>query len=113
MDVERLVRSASAGDVKAFVALTQQFQRLAFGSALALVGDAQQAEDVVQEALLAAWSSLPTLAEPATFPSWLRSIVRHHAFRVLRRKHLQTLPLVAADDVASDEPAADRRLEGR
>ena len=38
MDLEPLVRRASSGDVKAFVALTRRFQQFAFGSALALVG---------------------------------------------------------------------------
>ena len=76
MDLEQLVRRAAQGDVKAFVALTQRFQHFAFGSALALVGDFHQAEDVVQEAFVAAWAALPSLAEPAAFPGWLRSIMR-------------------------------------
>ena len=67
MDLEQLVRRAAQGDVKAFVALTQRFQHFAFGSALALVGDFHQAEDVVQEAFVAAWAALPSLAEPAAF----------------------------------------------
>src|SRR5262249_22321575 len=113
MDHEPLVRRASCGDVRAFVELTGRFQHFAFGSALALVRDFQQAEDVVQEAFVAAWSSLPTLADPAAFPGWLRSIVRHHAFRIMRRKHLETLPLSAADDVPSEEPAPDHRAEQR
>ena len=110
MDLESLVRRAAAGDVKAFVALTLRFQHFAFGSALALVGDFQQAEDVVQEALLAAWSGLPSLADPAAFPGWLRGIVRHQAFRMLRRKRPQLLPLSAAEDVPSDAPATDHVL---
>jgi hypothetical protein len=36
------------GEVKAFVELTRSFQHAAFGSALALIGDFQQAEDVVR-----------------------------------------------------------------
>jgi RNA polymerase sigma-70 factor (ECF subfamily) len=67
MDLEQLVRRAAQGDVKAFVTLTQRFQHFAFGSALALVGDFHQAEDVVQEAFVAAWAALPSLAEPAAF----------------------------------------------
>jgi len=93
MDTEHLVRRATEGDLPAFVELTRRFQHFAFGSALALVGDFHHAEDVVQEALLAAWSSLPRLIDPAAFPGWLRSIVRHHAYRAVRRKHLEELPL--------------------
>jgi RNA polymerase sigma-70 factor (ECF subfamily) len=113
MDVERLVRQASEGNVGAFVALTRGFQHVAFGSALAVVRDFHQAEDVAQEAFVAAWAALPTLADPAAFPGWLRGIVRHHAFRVVRRKRPQAVPLAAADDVPSDEPAADRALDAR
>ena len=113
MDLEQLVRRAAQGDVKAFVALTQRFQHFAFGSALALVGDFHQAEDVVQEAFVAAWAALPSLADPAAFPGWLRSIVRHHASRVLRRTHLEALPLAEAEQVASDQPPADDILDRR
>jgi hypothetical protein len=48
MDLEPLVHRAQARDVKAFVELTRGYQHLAFGSALALVHDLQQAEDVVR-----------------------------------------------------------------
>jgi RNA polymerase sigma factor (sigma-70 family) len=113
MDHESLARRAGSGDIRAFVELTRRFQHFAFGSALALVNDFQQAEDVVQDAFVAAWSALPTLEDPAAFPGWLRSIVRHHAFRVLRRKRMQALPLEAALEVSSEEPAPDHRLEQR
>src|SRR5580704_11391482 len=104
MDHEHLVRRASGGDVEAFVELTRRFQHFAFGSALALVHDFQHAEDVVQDAFVAAWSALPSLEDPAAFPGWLRSIVRHHAFRFLWRKRMQALPLAAAAEVPSEEP---------
>ena len=113
MDHEQLVRKASAGDVGAFVDLTRRFQHVAFGCALAQLRDFQQAEDVVQEAFVAAWKALPTLVEPAAFPGWLRGIVRHHAFRVLRKKQLNSVPLTEAGDVPSDDPAADQVIEHR
>jgi RNA polymerase sigma factor (sigma-70 family) len=113
MDHEQLVRKARGGDVRAFVDLTRRFQHFAFGSALTLVRDFQQAEDVVQEAFMAAWKALPTLDEPAAFPGWLRGIVRHHAFRVIRRKRLQAVPLTEAEDLPSDDPPADHILERR
>ena len=113
MDLEQLIRCAAQGDVKAFVALTQRFQHFAFGSALALVGDFHRAEDVVQEAFVAAWAALPSLVEPAAFPGWLRSIVRHHASRVRRRTHLEALPLTEAEQVASEQPPADDQLDQR
>src|SRR5215813_9330137 len=113
MDHDHLVHRATGGDMQAFVELTRRFQHFAFGTALALVHDFQKAEDVVQDAFMAAWSALPSLADPKAFPGWLRGIVRHHAFRVLRRKDLQELPLADADHVAAEEIAPDHRLEQR
>jgi RNA polymerase sigma factor (sigma-70 family) len=113
MDHGRLVRLAGGGDVRAFVELTKRFQHFAFGSALALVHDFEQAEDVVQESFLAAWSALPSLADPAAFPGWLRGIVRHHAFRVLRRRRPETLPLSDADQVPDKGAAPDEQLGNR
>jgi RNA polymerase sigma factor (sigma-70 family) len=113
MDHEHLVRRATGGDMQAFVELTRRFQHFAFGTALALVHDFQSAEDVVQDAFMAAWSALPSLADPKAFPGWFRGIVRHHAFRVLRRKDLELAPLTDADRVASEEPAPDHLVEQR
>jgi RNA polymerase sigma factor (sigma-70 family) len=113
MDYTELVRRASGGEVIAFVELTRRFQHATFGSALALIGDFQQAENVVQEAFLAAWSALPRLADAAAFPGWLRTIVRRHAFRLLRQRELPTNTLAAAEEVPSEEPAADRQIEQR
>src|SRR5262247_4533779 len=110
MELERSVRAAAGGNLDAFAELTRRFQHMAFGYALSFVRDLGQAEDVVQEAFVAAWYALPTLAEPAAFAAWLRSIVRHQAHRVLRRKQLAVVPLTAVDAVPADVVGADRRL---
>jgi RNA polymerase sigma factor (sigma-70 family) len=113
MELEALVNQARGGDVKAFVELTRRFQHASYGSALTLVRDFQAAEDVVQEAFLAAWSGLPSLAESAAFPGWLRGIVRHQAFRVLRRRQPDGVPLADAEAVPSEAPAADHVVQHR
>ena len=50
MDLERLVERAREGDLEAFAEVTRRFKQMAFGYAVALLRDLQQAEDVVQEA---------------------------------------------------------------
>jgi RNA polymerase sigma factor (sigma-70 family) len=113
MDVERLIQRAQHGDLDAFAEVTRRFQHMAFGYAVALLRDLQQAEDVVQEAFVAAWFGLRGLADPAAFPGWLRGIVRHQAYRVLRRRPQGSLPLEAALGVPADGSAPDRRAEER
>jgi RNA polymerase sigma factor (sigma-70 family) len=111
MDIESAVRKAASGDLDAFGAITRAFQHMAFGYALGLVRDFRDAEDVVQEAFVAAWFALPSLAEPAAFAGWLRAIVRHRAHRLLRRKQLEVAPLATAEAVLADTVPADDRLE--
>src|SRR5436309_11999908 len=108
MDLEASVRRAADGDLDAFAEITRRFQHMAFGYALSFVRNFQEAEDVVQEAFVAAWYALPTLAEPAAFGAWVRSIVKHQAHRVLRRKQLEVVPLTAADAVPADVVRADQ-----
>ena len=86
MDLERLVGQAKQGDPEGFAEVTRRFQHMAFGYALALLRDLRDAEDVVQEAFVAAWCGLLSLTDPASFPGWLRTIVRHQAHRLLRRR---------------------------
>src|SRR2546428_4526472 len=108
MDLEASVRRAASGDLDAFADVTRQFQHMAFGYALSFVRNFQEAEDIVQESFVAAWYALPTLAEPAAFASWLRSIVCHQAHRVLRPKQLEVVPLAAVDAVPADVIGVDQ-----
>ncbi len=111
MDLEALIGRVRHGDLDAFAEVTRRFQHMAFGYSVALLRDLQQAEDVVQEAFVAAWFGLPTLADPAAFPGWFRSIVRNQAHRLLRQKQLDSLPMVAAETMASAESGPDHQLE--
>jgi len=111
MDLERLIGRAKQGDLDAFTEVTQRFQHMAFGYALSILRDLQQAEDVVQESFVAAWFGLLTLVDPAAFPGWFRGIVRHQAHRLLRQRRLEALPLVAAEAVPAEESGPHDRLE--
>ena len=113
MDLEALTRQAKQGDLEAFSELTRRFQHMAFGYALSFVRALQDAEDIVQEAFVAAWFSLPTLEDPAAFPGWLRGIVRHHAHRQARRKPPESRPLLEAHGMLSAETSPERRVERR
>ena len=65
-----------------------------------LARDRQQAEDVVQEAMLRAWRGFPRLREGAAAKSWLFSIVRNEHYRMVGR----SAPL--ADVIGLEEIAA-------
>jgi len=76
-----LVISAILGDIVAFDELVIRYRPAVFRVAQATVGDAL-AEDIVQDSFLLAFKALPSIEDPAKFPSWLYSITRHQAMRV-------------------------------
>ncbi len=94
--LQSLVIAAQNGDLDAFGLIVQRFQGMAYTSAYAMLEDAQLAEDVAQEAFIEAYLNLPKLREPAAFPGWFRRIVFKQGDRVLRGKHLTTVPLEPA-----------------
>lgn len=109
MDLVALVERARGGDVDAFTALVERHQRLAHGSAVAVLHDADLARDVVQESFVAAWHGLPRLLDPKAFPAWVRGIVRRQALHALRSRRLESL--VNAANVPDDRLSAEQSVE--
>jgi RNA polymerase sigma-70 factor (ECF subfamily) len=70
-----LVMLAQRGDQEAFSVLANTYADRLFAIALRIVGDYGRSEDVVQEALVAAWRELPTLRDPDRFESWTRRLL--------------------------------------
>jgi len=85
-DDGQLVCWARDGCREAFDELARRYRAGVSLIARQAVGDAGRAEDVAQEALLAAFRALPTLADPARFGAWLGAITRHRARRVARQE---------------------------
>jgi RNA polymerase sigma-70 factor, ECF subfamily len=79
-----LVRRAQAGDTAAFGELVERNRRAVFRAALAAVGSAAEADDVVQEAFVTAFQKLDGFRGEASFKTWLLSITWRKA--IDRRK---------------------------
>lgn len=79
-----LVRMAQAGDVDAFGDLVERHRRSVFRAALAATGSPTDAEDVAQEAFVAAFQKLDTFRGDASFKTWLLAIAWRKA--IDRRK---------------------------
>lgn len=70
-----LVLLARSGDADGFRVLVSRYRAMAMSVALHLSGDRQAAEDLVQEATLAAFVSLDRLHDPDRFRSWFYGTV--------------------------------------
>lgn len=67
--------------------LFEEHHRRALGLAYQLLGNRQDAEEVVQDALLSVWRSAQTYDPRKSSPStWVLSAVRHRAIDVLRSR---------------------------
>lgn len=86
-------RGETAVRQAAFAALVNRYQGMVYRVALSILGDADLAQDVVQEAFVAAYRQLGQLREPAAFGGWLRQIAQTHAYRLVRRQQPPTTTL--------------------
>lgn len=111
-----LVLRAQDGDVAAFERLVDRHQARLFRTAYMLVGDRQDAEDVVQDTLVQAWRRIELLEEPAAFRGWVSQIcarratdlVRRLARRATRSHADEDLELAAGNDPDGLRGGADR-----
>jgi len=87
-----LVGRVLAGETEAFALLVERHQRWAINLAYQLLGSADEAEDVAQDAFVVAFQKLGQLRRRANFCAWLRKIVLHQALR-RRRQLARTAPL--------------------
>jgi RNA polymerase sigma-70 factor (ECF subfamily) len=81
-DLER----AKAGDDRAFAKMVEPFRRELQLHCYRLLGSVQDAEDLVQETLLAAWRGLDGFEERASLRSWLYRIATNRTLNAIRER---------------------------
>ena len=81
---ERTLMQARAGDEQAFRELTDHYRRELQLHCYRILGSVQDAEDMVQETLLAAWRGLDRFEERASVRSWLYRIATNRCLNELR-----------------------------
>lgn len=69
-----LVSAAQAGDAAAFDSLMLRYQEKVFAVAYHILGNAEDAADVQQEAFVRAWTKLGSFRGDACFSTWLHRI---------------------------------------
>ncbi len=99
----RLIGLAKRGDAAAFEALYSRNSRALFQAALRVLGNAEDAEDALQEGLLAAYRNLHRFEGRSQFSTWLTRIVINAALMRLRSKRAR--PAVSLDHWQSEENA--------
>jgi RNA polymerase sigma-70 factor (TIGR02960 family) len=118
-----LISRARAGDGEAFRALTEPYRRELQVHCYRMLGSFQDAEDVLQDTLLAAWQGLSGFEGRASIRTWLYRIATNRCLNALRSANRRPakewdLPAVEAPEptrlgeVVWLEPFPDALLEG-
>jgi RNA polymerase sigma-70 factor (TIGR02960 family) len=81
---DQTLTQARAGDEQAFRELTDHYRRELQLHCYRILGSVQDAEDMVQETLLAAWRGLARFEERASVRSWLYRIATNRCLNALR-----------------------------
>ena len=108
-----LVRRALAGEEHAFRQLVERYQERAFWVARGMLGNAEDARDVAQEAFLRVHRSLARFDTQRKFYTWLYQIVVNLCIDHMRKgKKRKGVALDSVGDVAGPE-AGPCSLEGQ
>jgi RNA polymerase sigma factor (sigma-70 family) len=97
---EDLIDGCRKGDRDSQFRLYKLYYKAMYNTALRIVNDTAEAEDIMQESFLDGFRRLDSYAGDGSFGSWLKRIVVNNSLDALRRKR-DTLPL---DEVAGDLP---------
>ena len=84
-----LIEACKRGDQKAQFEIYQLYYVAMYNTSLRIVGDPDDAEDVMQESFLKAFNKLKTYRGEVSFGAWLKRIVINKALDFLRLKKEQ------------------------
>jgi RNA polymerase sigma-70 factor (ECF subfamily) len=113
VDEKSLISSARKGDLNAFNQLVLLYQSRVYNLAYRILGDAEAAEDVTQEAFISAYSSIRRF-KGGSFKAWILRIVTNACYdEIRRRKRRPTTSLKAlfiSDHAAYQEESPEEEV---
>lgn len=96
---EEAVRKFLDGEEEAFSQIVRRWERKVYSLAWRMMGNREDAQDVVQETFLSVFKSLRGLRDPGSFSTWLYRITLNHC----RARYK-----IRAVDLSLNEPISDR-----
>jgi len=111
-DDQRLIAECLQGNTTAFGVLVRRYQERLYNSVYRLVENAEDAQDVVQEAFLNAYQSLDCFKGDAQFFTWLYRIAVNTAISLKRKRRAMVRMETGVNGEPGIEPL-DRSAESR
>ncbi|HVS92062.1 MAG TPA: sigma-70 family RNA polymerase sigma factor [Mucilaginibacter sp.] len=108
-----LVVECKRGSKKACFELYRLYSKAMLNVAFRIVGDADEAQDVLQDAFLDAFNRVKDFRQETTFGLWLKQIVVHRSINLLRKRRLEMVELGddQLDNIPDEESEDDEEIQ--
>ncbi|MEW7291842.1 RNA polymerase sigma factor [Aquimarina sp. 2304DJ70-9] len=103
LNTEQLIARCRKQDQNAQLEIYNRYYKAMYNTALRILKDSAEAEDIMQEAFLTAFTKLPMLTENKMFGAWLKKIVINSSLTAVRKNEvhrdvaLETVEYALAD----------------
>ena len=87
------LEALKSGDRAAFAALVERYSERIYRLALKILGDAQDAEDVLQETFIKALRALPSFEGRSSLSTWLHRIAVNEALMLVRKRKPESISI--------------------
>lgn len=101
---QELIDRCRAGDSKAQFEIYRLYYKAMYNTSLRIVGDVQEAEDIMQESFFKAFDKISTYKNEVSFGAWLRKIVVNTSIDALKKRRLSFTPIEGAMGIESETP---------
>lgn len=102
-----IIEKATRGDRLAQAEIVQKHERMVYNLALKLVGNSEDAENILQETFLKVLEALPSFRGGSSLSTWIYRIATNYALMHLRNKKRMFVPI---DDFFTDNPDSFEHL---
>ncbi len=100
---QALVDRCRQGDSKAQFDIYKLYYRAMYNSCIRIIGDAFEAEDVMQEAFFKAFDKINTYRNEVSFGAWLKRIVVNASLDFVKKRKFMQIPIDEAYGLSTDE----------
>jgi RNA polymerase sigma factor (sigma-70 family) len=107
---DTLIRKCKSGDQAAQFEVYKMYYKAMYNVSLRIVQDSMEAEDVMQDAFLAAFSKMDSWSEEVTFGSWLKRIVINKSLDYLKKRKLNEVSIDNKDFVSDESDIVNEEV---
>lgn len=109
--IESAMQKVQEGNTAYYEFVVEQLQQPIYHYCYHLLGQAQEAEDAMQDAFLIAYEKIKQCTDPTSFKAWLYKIAYNHCINIIRRKnriHFLSFSSISHGSNPSPESIIDR-----